>query len=312
MDKQEEINGVKGLISLQKEYTRTITALNQTGILTPLPRSENLGVIGIDGKEYPVPTQVQLKDIFTQNKELVERKLLQGFSQLQLTPIAMPISQFIERVKTAILKHATSGKIIQTKQNSSDTDIPVRVNTREPIWIWDRVRQAVDTPKFVYFPQIYTDRNHQGLTKEDLMQETRLCAIPGWSVGLIEPILIMPQQGRGNVVGGRKQLEEYSTPHDYLRTLSTSNYQGETGWTFEDFLTYFITRLEYSNQVSHDRHDSNALWLLGSYIPNLGESRLRRLVPVGYWYRKRLYLSVHRSGNRIRDWVARSMVRLGT
>ena len=62
-------------------------------------------------------------------------------------------------------------KIIQTKQNSTDIDIPVRVNTGEPIWIWDRVRQAVDTPNLVYFPQAYTDRNHKGLTKEEVMQK---------------------------------------------------------------------------------------------------------------------------------------------
>ncbi|MCX6682403.1 MAG: hypothetical protein NTY71_05395 [Methanoregula sp.] len=302
----------EGLFPLEKEYARTMTALNRTGILTQLLRSENSGVIGIDGKEYPVPTQEQLQEVFTRNKELVDRKMRQGFTRLQLTPIAMPVSQLIDRVKTAVLNHAAAGKIIRTKQNSTDADIPVRVNTGEPIWIWDRVRQAVDTPDLVYFPQAYTDRNHQGLTKEEVMQKTRVCAVPGWSVGLIEPIPVMPQQGQGNVTGGRKQLEGYSTPHDYLRTLSTPTYQGETGWTPEDFLTSFITQLETTNQVRHDRYDSNALWLLGSYMPNSGGNRMKRLVPVGYWDRGRLYLSVHRSGNRLRGWVARSTVRLGT
>jgi len=301
------------ITNLEKEYARTITALNRTGILTLLSRSENLGVIGIDGKEYPVPTQEQLQDVFTRNKELVNRKMRQGFTQLQLTPISMPASQLIERVKTAILKHAAAGKIIQTKQNSTDADLPVRVNTGEPMWIWDRVRQALDTPNLVYFPQAYTDRNHQGLTKEEVMQPTRLCAVPGWSVGLIEPNPIMPQLGQGKVIGGRKQLEAYSTPRDYLRTLSTPTYQGETGWTPEDFLTHFITRLETTNQVSHDRYDSNALWLLGSYMPN--SMPTPHLVLVGYWSReagRKMYLSAHRTGNRLRGWVARSMVRLGT
>jgi hypothetical protein len=297
---------------LEKEYARAITALNRTGILTLLPRSENSGVIGTDGKEYPVPTQEQLQEVFTRNKELVDMKMRQGFTQLQLTPIAMPTSQLIDRVRTAVLKHAAAGKIIQTKQNPTDADVPVRVNTGEPIWIWDRVRQAVDTPALVYFPQAYTDRDHQGSTKEEVMQKTRLCAVPGWSVGLIEPIPLMPQQGQGRVIGGKKQLEGYSTPRDYLRTLGTPPYQGETGWTPEDFLTHFTTQLETTNQVSHDRHDSNALWLLGSYVPNLGGNRLKSLVPVGYWDRGRLYLSVHRSGNRFRIGVARSMVRLGT
>ena len=102
------------ITNLEKEYARTITALNRTGILTLLPRSENLGVIGIDGKEYPVPTQDQLQEAFTRIKELVDRKLRQGFTQLQLTPIAMPASQFIDRVKTVVLKHPAVGKIIKT------------------------------------------------------------------------------------------------------------------------------------------------------------------------------------------------------
>jgi len=297
----------------KKEYACTITALNRTGILTLLPRSEKLGTIGIDGKEYPVPTQEQLQETFTRNKELVDRKMRQGFTQLQLTPIAMPTLQLIDRAKTVILKHATAGKIIQTKQKSTDADIPVRVNTSEPIWMWTRVHQTVDTPKLVYFPQAYTDRNHQGVTKEKAIQKTHLCAVPGWSVGLIESTPIMPQQGQDKIIGGRKQLEAYSTPCEYLQTLSTSPYQGETGWTPEDFLTHFITQLETTNQVSHDRYDSNALWLLGSYMPKSMPNSL--LVPVGYWSRdagRKMHLTAHRTGNRLKGWVARSIVRLGT
>jgi hypothetical protein len=41
------------ITNLEKEYTRTISALNRTGILTLLPRSENLGVIGIVSEELP-------------------------------------------------------------------------------------------------------------------------------------------------------------------------------------------------------------------------------------------------------------------
>jgi hypothetical protein len=298
---------------LEKEYARNITALNRTGILTLLPRSENSGVMGIDKKEYPVPTQEQLQEVFTLNKELVDRKMRQGFTQLLVTPISTPVSHLIDRVKTAILNHAAAGKITRTKQNPADADIPVRVNTGAPIWIWDRVRQALDTPNLVYFPQSYTDHNHQGLTKEEVLQTTRLCAVPGWSVGLIEPIPVMPQQGQGKVMGGRKQLEAYSSPRDYLKTLSTPPYQGETGWTPEDFLTHFITQLETTNQVSHDRYDSNALWLLGSYMPD--SLPTPHIVPVGYWSRdagRKMYVSAHRTGNRLRAWVARSMVRLGT
>jgi hypothetical protein len=300
------------ITNIEREYARTITAMSRTEILILLPRSKKLGVIGIDEEEYPVPTREQLQEIFTHNKELVDRKMRQGFTQLQLTPIAMPVSQLIERVKTVVLKHAAAEKILQTKKNSTDSNIPVRVNSGGPIWMWDRVRQELDTANLVYFPRAYSDRDHRGLTKKQVIREIRLCAVPGWSVGLIEPLSIMPQQGQGRVIGGRKQLEEYYTPREYLQTLSTPIYEGETGWTPEDFLTHFVIRLEKSNQICHDRHDGNALWLLGSYMPDSMPNA--KLVPVGYWDRdagRRIRLSAHRTGNRLRAWVARSMVRLG-
>jgi hypothetical protein len=73
-----------------------------------------------------------------------------------------------------------------------------------------------------------------------------------------------------------------------------------------------ITLLETTEQVSHDRHDGNAVWLLGSYMPY--SMPHAQLVPVGYWDRdvgRRLRLTAHRTGNRLRGWVARSTVRLG-
>ena len=110
------------IANLKKEYPRTITALSHTGILTILPRSKKLGVIGIDGKKYPAPTQEQLLEIFARNKKLVDRKMRQGFAKLPLTPIAMPIPQLFDLSKTALLKHFTEGTIIQTKQNTKDSD----------------------------------------------------------------------------------------------------------------------------------------------------------------------------------------------
>jgi hypothetical protein len=302
----------KGPLRRDKEYARAIAALQQTGILAPLPRSGDPGVIGIDGKEYPAPAREQLQQVFERNKELVDRKSRQGFTQLLLTPIAIPVSQLLDCMKTAVLEHAAAGLIIQTKQDPTDADIPVRVNTGEQIWIWDRVRQALDTPDLVYFPQAYSDGGHQGLTKEEAMHKPSLCAVPGWSVGLIEPIPVMPRPGQGKTMGGRKQLEACSAPRDYLRTLLAPTYQGETGWTTEDFLTHFITRLETTDQISHDRYDGNALWLLGSYIPHAAQKT--GIVPVGYWARdagRKMHLTAHRPGNRLKDWVARSMVRLG-
>jgi hypothetical protein len=91
------------LFSVEREYTRCFTALNRTGILTLLPKLESIGVIGVDGREYPVPTQEQVVEMFAHNKELVGRKIPQGFDRLEITPIAMPIPLLIDRMKAAIL-----------------------------------------------------------------------------------------------------------------------------------------------------------------------------------------------------------------
>ena len=124
------------LFPVEREYARCVTALNRTDILTLLLKSESIGVIGIDRREYPVPTQEQVVEIFAHNRELVGRKVPQGFDRLELTPIAMPTPLLIDRMKAAILKHAAEGKIYQTRRSPSDPLIPVRVNTEKTVWIW--------------------------------------------------------------------------------------------------------------------------------------------------------------------------------
>ena len=292
---------------VEREYARCVTALNRTGILTFLPKSESIGVTGIDGKEYPTPTQEQVIELFDHNRELIGRKVPQGFDRLELTPMAIPASSLIDRLRTAVLRHAKEGTIYQTRRSPSDPLTPVRVNTEKTVWIWDTLRQALDTDELAYFPQEYSS-NHRGQTKLEAVNDGRICAVPGWSVGLVESLPIMPQQGRGKTLGGRRQLETGSSPRDYLRTLQTQAYQGETGKTLEDFITRFLTRLETTDEVSNDLDDDNALWFLGQYV----KVKYGDLVPTGRWFRVvgRARLDMHRTGNRLGSWGGSSTVRL--
>ena len=129
------------LFPVEGEYARCVTALNRTDILTLLPKSQSLGVIGIDGKEYPTPTQEQVEELFAYNSELVGRKVPQGFDRLELTPMAMPTPLLIDRMSAAIIIHAAEGKIFRTRRSVSDLLIPVRVSTEKTVWIWDTLRQ---------------------------------------------------------------------------------------------------------------------------------------------------------------------------
>jgi hypothetical protein len=76
-------------LDLEKQYARIIAILKKTGVTTLLPRSGTVGITGIDGGEYPVPSREQLKAVLAENRELVDRKGRQGFTRLQLTPIAI-------------------------------------------------------------------------------------------------------------------------------------------------------------------------------------------------------------------------------
>ena len=297
--------------NFEDQYTQITSALIQAGIITPLPGSGLQGVVGIDGMEYPPTSFTQIQGLFVRSKVLIEQKISQGFTQLFLTPLAMPIPTLIERVSAAISSHAQAGTVFRSNSDRSGVDTPTQVNPKEPVWMWERVRQVLDTNRVVYFPQVYTPQGHQGMSKEEAMHNKRICAFPGWSVGLIEPLTILPQPGKGRLIGDRQQLDCGSSPREYRQALSAPVFRGESGWTLEDFLTYFITRLELTHQVSHDRADDNALWLLGQYLPDL--EKTPNLVPAAYWSSlvgKKLYLTTHRTGNHFSMCGARTIVRL--
>lgn len=296
-------------VPVKSEYARCVSALKCTGILTFLPKSGSLGVVGIDGKEYPTPTQQQVAELFAYNRELVGRKVSQGFDRLELTPMATPTPLLLDKMTAAIVKHATETKIYQTRRSASDPLIPVRVNPEKTVWIWDTLRQALDTDELVYFPKEYSS-NHHGQTKLEAVNNGHICAVLGWSVGLVESFPIMPAQGCGKTLGGRRQLEIGSSPRDYLRTLQTQAYLGETGKTLEDFITKFLTHLETTNEVSNDGNDNNALWCLGQYL----KVPYAELVPTGRWIRDvgRARLDMHRTGNKLctKSWGVSTTVRL--
>jgi hypothetical protein len=298
-------------MDIRSEYARCIRSIQATGVLGPLKGTVSPGVVGVDGKEYPAPTIDQLLDLLESNEALVERKGAQGFTHLLLTPVAMPVPRLIDRVNGYVRERSDSGPMFRTKAHPDDPDLPVVPSKKEPVWVWQRVLAAMDTPETIYFPTSYDPDRHGGMTKEEVLHDPRHCAVSGWSVGLVEPVPIMPRRGEGKVIGGRGQLEAGHSPTEYLELLGTAPYEGETGWTIEDLLTHFITRLEGTGEVSHDRSDGNALFMLGMYMPRVMPRAL--LVPTGNWASergRRLYVGAHRTNNHFQTCVGRTVVRL--
>jgi hypothetical protein len=295
------INKIVSSFPVESEYARCVTALDRAGILTRLPGSGSAGIIGTDGREYPVPNREEVAALFDRNRELVERKVPQGFERLALTPIAMPVPLLIDRMRAAVLRHAGEGTIFRTRRSPSNAFVPIRVNPEKTVWVWETLRQAFDTDRLVYFPQEHPGHQkgqpeYRGQTKSEAISNETICAVPGWSVGLVESISVMPMPGEGATRAGRKQLEIGLSPREYLRTLHEPAYAGETGKTLEDFITEFLTRLETTNEVSNDISDNNALWCLGQYM----KIPYAEVVPTGRWHRPigRVRLDMHRTGNK--------------
>ncbi|MHB1357580.1 MAG: hypothetical protein ACYCZF_16545 [Anaerolineae bacterium] len=302
-----------GLVALEKaehEYHVAVNTLIRTGVIVRLPGVDSWGVLGSDGLEYPVPSLEQVEQLVAYNQEIISRKMSQGFDRLALIPMAAPLPTLFGLLNNALVSHTAEGKVFQTRRSTSEDHVHVRVSTEKQVWIWDTLRQAIDDDALVYFPQQYS-ANHRGHSKSSVIHDERICAVPGWSIGLVESTPIMPGPGQGKTVGGRKQLETGLSPTEYLQALKVEGYEGESGKTLEDFVTAFLVRLETTDEVSHDVDDGNALWCLGQYL----KIAYADVVPTGRWVRSvgRVRLDAHRTKNKrcTKCWGASTMVRLG-
>jgi len=297
--------------SLEEQYQRCVQTLIKTGIISPLPETGKMGVTGIDGQEYPVPTLEQAKELFDRNRELIARKSAQGFTRLQLTPFAMPLTILADRVRSVILRHYQEEKIFQAKRHPSDPEVPIDVSPNWTITTSDSgMLRGADAGEFVYFTKRYSKRQYYGLRKSELIRKPDICPIPGWSIELIEDFSILPQEGEGQTIGGRKQLETNHAPYDYLintfRKAQYTQYIGETRWTPEDAFVDFVSRLEETNQVSYDLNDGSGLLLLGAF------DIIEHSVPYVWWNRflKGLHLDACPASIQSLSLGTRSAVRL--
>lgn len=262
------------VFSLETEYAARINSLQETGILAQLS-DERVGVRGIDNKEYPLPALEELKELFDKNKDLVAEKTKQGFTRLLLTPLAMPVRDFERHIDTTLRKHESEGKLFLDPFTYQGPDErPGRVHP----WAAVIIASDIESPDLIYFPKGFEEgKTNGGITKEQAVQDTNVCAFPGWSVGLIEDISEVAQEGEAKTIEGRKQLERGEHPEVVLERLQTQPYRGETGLTPEDFLTEFITHLEETNHVIQD---SGQLFLIGAFIPDEGS------IPRASWSEK--------------------------
>lgn len=245
-------------LKLKDQWEAQVKALNETGVLELLPESQDIGVIGIDGKEYPIPTYQDILARITPEKlEFLAKKMEQGFSKLQLIPMAMPLDILIDRYKRELIKHSKAGTLLSTDGIKLDLDLD------NPIYVWEEYKKADIEGKLVYHPERFDRENHGGSTKQELIDQGNV-----WEIRLIEDTIDIPAQGQGQTLGGRKQLEANQSSNKYLRlTQEDPQYQKEQGLTPESWLVKAITRLHLTNQQIDDYQGKGKIcYLLGSFF----------------------------------------------
>ena len=276
-------------IGLEQQYRQAAQALDRLGLLEVLPESGEKGIMGIDGKEYPIPSLDSIKTRIKEKREVYQTKFNQGFTELQLTPFGLPLEMLAAKLEEQIVKHHREGKLLATKSSPTDPNKTLELDTRQPLYVWDK---WIDKTKplgehgsdvsgdCVYHPHSFSQTEHGGQTKQQLLDIQRQTKDPfaGWEVKILEASPNIPREGKGRMVGKRKQLEINKTPEQYLDLLHTDpQYQNEQGETNEDWVTQFLVHLEKHNQVIDDYQGK--AFLAGSYLP--ASVRLG----CGYWYR---------------------------
>ncbi|HWQ60637.1 MAG TPA: hypothetical protein VN420_05865, partial [Candidatus Fimivivens sp.] len=181
---------------LPKQYEEQARLLEDLGFLQILPESKQYGIVDAEQNEYPFPEYEDIKREILKNKEAFETKFNQGFTELRITPFALPIQRFFDAIKEELKRQHDKGTLKSTDGTKFD------LNTNEPIWKWDGYQ--TQTP--VYFPTDLEKTNHGGKTKRQLL-ESKTSPFPGFLVSFEEKEQNIPREGQGETKGGRPRLE---------------------------------------------------------------------------------------------------------
>ena len=245
-------------LKLKEQYLSQVKVLYQSGLLENFPPTSErprpeLGIVGIDGKEYPLPSYEAILQSLQdkESREFLIKKAEQGLNKLLLVPFAMPLSVIIERYKQALLKtHKEKGL------KSTDGEI-FDLNIQEPVDIWEELRQC-DNPHTPKEKQMeYGITNYEGETKEQrggkYKSELLSQSANGWQLLLCEENSDIPAESKGQTIAGRKQPEALKSAKEYLKCLREDpQYGGEEGFSPESALIHWLTALQEKQTILDD------------------------------------------------------------
>jgi len=268
-------------LNLKSQYESQKIILEKAGILEHLPSGE-MGINGIDGKEYPIPSYQEIAQRMREKKEVLTQKKEQGFVKLLIVPFGMSLDSLTQEYSNLLLKHHNEGELFATKENEDDKNeplVPLKLDVNVPVWRWNEYANADVNGKLIYEPKEFS-QNHGGATKADILQNQKRERTPAWRILMVETNSNISRESQGKEVSGRKRLEANQTPNDYLQAIGKGSYDHESGMTLEDWIAYAITNLQERNQITDDYQGNGSIaYNTGAYFP------ASSVVPYAYWNR---------------------------
>lgn len=264
-------------IKKQLEWQKTV--LTRAGVLTMLSDGR-MGMIGINGKEYPFPAYQVLQEHIRRKKKLLQEKWKQGFTRLLVVPFAMSLDVLIEKYGQALVRHLNEGKLYATRFRSTDPAEPMKLDVARPVWVWGDYKEADKNGKLIYLHREF-GIEHRGVNKETHLSLFSGSDHAGWQLLFMEDLPNIPGKYTVKTKGGRTQLASGSSAKEYMDMLaSKTEYTGESGMTPEDWISYALTHLEDNDEVIDDYMGTGRIaYQLGGYFAESNG------VPCIYWGR---------------------------
>lgn len=292
---------------LETQYKEKANILRQNGLLEIIPEVKEMGITALDGQEYPFPKKEEIKQRILENREFYETKMRQGFTEMEIVP-CLPLNDIIKTVKQATLLHAKQEKLFTKDKDGNKIKITLDENLPEnerAMYVWNEYDNADVNGTLARDPKEFSD-NHQG--KTDLEFLTTL-PFKGFEVILREKDLVIPREGKGEVIAGRKRLEAGKVFSDYLKIIKDdTQYKGETIFNTKSWLIAFLVNLEQTDFVMDDYQNEVDCVSIngGDYFSASG------FVPNADWDRviQRAYLDGSDPGHRNVDCGVRPAVRV--
>jgi len=256
-------------LKLKEQYQSQVELLAEHHLIQELSNGKR-GIVGIDGKEYPLPSYQEIRAGLKESRELLEKKAEQGFAKLLLVPFGLAVSELKAAHQAELLRRHENDTLLSSdgtplvkldssgsKQSLADyyvfeENADTNQDPNQAVCYYG-VRKFPEKDQSGNYEQ-FNPQVHGGQTKQEILGEGG-----AWQVFLVEDTGVLPAENEGETKGGRKQMETNQTPRDYLSlTQEEEPYQGETGLTRESWIILSLSHLKETNRQI-DIYDSNDL-----------------------------------------------------